>query len=244
MLVVNNLLLGFVVCLLHPMVSSSHFQKLILHWPTVGWVSFGTLLSIAAGSYYKIRQLSDGGSVVAKFLGGRRIESSTTDADEQRLRNIVEEMAIASGTPVPEIYVLDNERGINSFAAGHTRDDLALGVTRGCMKLLTRDELQGVVAHEFSHILNGDTRLNMKLIGLAHGFFWPTTLGRVLIYGSTEAPAMADSVLVEEDQIKLLPTAPTARPVPLLPTFVSATTNSRGLRNTYDGGVGSSGVRG
>jgi Zn-dependent protease with chaperone function len=127
---------------------------------------------------------------------------------EQRLRNVIEEMAVASGTSVPEIYVLDNERSINSFAAGHTRDDVALGVTRGCVKLLTRDELQGVVAHEFSHILNGDTRLNMKLIGLAHGFFWPTLLGRVLIYGSTEAPAMTDSILVEEDRVKLLPTAP------------------------------------
>jgi Zn-dependent protease with chaperone function/uncharacterized tellurite resistance protein B-like protein len=231
-LAVNNLLLASLVYLFqHPMISGSpwhpasllitalyllvqalvhppHFLKLILHWQTAGWISFGTLLSIAAGSYYKIRQLSDGGPVVAEFLGGRRIEAGTTDADEQRLRHVVEEMAIASSTSVPEIYVLDNERGINSFAAGHTRDDVAIGVTRGGVKLLTRDELQGIVAHEFSHILNGDTRLNMKLIGLAHGFFWPTLLGRVLIYGRTEAPAMADSILVEEDHVKLLPTAP------------------------------------
>ena len=86
-------------------------------------------------------------------------------------------MAIASGTPVPEIYVLDNERGINAFAAGHTRSDVAIGITRGGLKLLSRDELQGVVAHEFSHILNGDTRLNMRLMGLAHGLIWPVIPG-------------------------------------------------------------------
>ncbi|HXI68977.1 MAG TPA: M48 family metalloprotease [Verrucomicrobiae bacterium] len=185
-----------------------HCLKLILHPQVVGWISFGTLLSIAGGCYYKILQLSAGGPAVAKLLGGRRIESGTTDADEQRLRNVIEEMAIASGTPVPEIHVLDNERGINAFAAGHTRDDVAIGVTRGGVKLLTRDELQGVIAHEFSHILNGDTRLNMKLIGLAHGLFWPTILGRVLTYGSTEAPSADDSIFVEDDKVKVLPTAP------------------------------------
>jgi Zn-dependent protease with chaperone function len=232
-LVVNNLLLGSLVyCFTHPafangpswhpvnflatalylfgeaLVNPPHFLKLILHWQSAGWISLGTLLSITAGSCYKIRQLADGGPVVAEFLGGRRIEAGTVDTDEQRLRNVVGEMAIAAGTPVPEIYVLDNERGINSFAAGHTRDDVAIGVTRGGVKLLTRDELQGVVAHEFSHILNGDTRLNMKMIGLAHGLFWPTILGRVLIYGGTEAPAVDNSLLLADDQAKFLPTAP------------------------------------
>ena len=149
-----------------------------------------------------------GGSVVAMFLGGRRISSDTTDPHEQRLRNVIEEMAIASGTSVPEVYILDNERGINAFAAGHTRDDVAIGVTRGTVQLLTRDELQGVIAHEFSHILNGDTRLNMQLIGLAHGLFWPTLLGRVLIYGSLEVPPPDESFLSEQDRVKMLPTAP------------------------------------
>ena len=233
-LVVNNLLIGSVVYIFtakegaafglwwspvriiaaalylfgEALVYPGHFLKLVLRPSVVGWISFGTLLSIAAGCYYKIRQLADGGPVVAEMLGGRRIESGTTDPDEQRLRHVVEEMAVASGTTVPEIYVLDNERAINTFAAGHTRDDVALGVTRGCVKLLTRDELQGVVAHDFSHILNGDTRLNMRLIGLAHGFFWPTILGRVLVYGSTQAPPMADSLLIDDDQVRLLPTAP------------------------------------
>jgi Zn-dependent protease with chaperone function len=186
----------------------AHFCKLVFHWQPVFWVSLGTLVSIVAGSCYKIRQLSNGGPVVAEFLGGRRVAASPDGLDEQRLRNVVEEMAIASGTPVPEIYVLDCERGINAFAAGHTRDDVAIGVTRGCVELLTRDELQGVVAHEFSHILNGDTRLNMKLIGLAHGLFWPTLLGRVLIYGHADKLPPDATVLVEEDKVKILPTAP------------------------------------
>jgi len=190
--------------LVHP----AHFLKKIFHPQTIGVVSFGTMLSIAVACRYKIRQLSDGGPVVAELLGGRRIESNTDDLDEQRLQNVVQEMAIASGISVPEIYVLDNERGINAFAAGHTRDDLAIGVTRGALKLLTRDELQGIVAHEFSHILNGDTRLNMKLIGLAHGLFWPTLLGRMLIYGSADAPTIDDALLVQDEQTKVLPTAP------------------------------------
>ena len=232
MLLVNNLLLASLIYIFSDPLSNSawwspvsiiaatfylggealvyprHFLKLILHPQIAGWISLGTLSSIAAGCYYKIRQLSAGGPAVAELLGGRRIESRTADADEQRLRNVVEEMAIASGTSAPVIYILDNERGINSFAAGYTRDDAAIGLTRGAVKLLTRDELQGVVAHEFSHILNGDTRLNMKLIGLAHGLFWPTILGRVLIYGDTAVPEADDSFLLREDRTQLLPTAP------------------------------------
>ncbi len=102
-----------------------HFCQLVFHWRPVFWISLGTLVSIAAGSYYRIRELSDGGSVVAQFLGGRRVAAQPEDLDEQKLRRVVEETAIASGTPVPEIYVLDCERGINAFAAGHTRDDEA-----------------------------------------------------------------------------------------------------------------------
>ena len=232
MVLVNNLLIASAIyCIQHPVlggywwhpasflatvlflfgeavVHPLHFLKLILHRQSFSWITVGTLLSIAAGSFYKIRQLAAGGSTVAELLGGRRIEARTDDLDEQRLRNVISEMAIASGTSVPEIYVLDNERGINAFAAGHTRDDVAIGVTRGCMKLLTRDELQGIIAHEFSHILNGDTRLNMKLIGLAHGLFWPTLLGRTLIYGSADELPPDNSFFVDEDQSKILPTTP------------------------------------
>ena len=155
-----------------------------------------------------MRVLADAGSAVAELPGGRCVEPNTSDPDEQRLRNVVAEMAIASGSPVPEIYLLENERGINSFAAGHTRNDVAIGVTRGCLKLLTRDELQGVIAHEFSHVLNGDTRLNMKLMALAHGLFWPTLVGRVLVRGSTQAPEIGESIFDEEEGHFYLPTAP------------------------------------
>ena len=150
------------------------------------WSATGTLLLIAAGCFYKIRLLAGGGPAVAELLGGRKIEDNSSDLDEKRLRDVVEEMAVASEMAVPEIYVLDGERGINSFAAGHTREDVAIGVTFGGLKLLTRDELQGVIAHEFSHVLNGDTRLNMKLMGLADGLFWPTIVGRVLVRGSAQ----------------------------------------------------------
>ena len=171
-------------------------------------VTLVSLTSVALGSLYKIRLLSDGGSAVAKLLGGRRIESNSSDLDEKALRDVVEEMAVASGMSVPEIYVLDNERGINAFSAGHTRDDVAIGVTFGALKLLTRDELQGVIAHEFSHILNGDTRLNLRLMGLMHGLFWPTPVGRILVRGSVQAPDMDESIFDEDTTPFFLPTAP------------------------------------
>ncbi|MCA9564677.1 MAG: M48 family metallopeptidase, partial [Myxococcales bacterium] len=101
--------------------------------------------------------------------GGRLVTPNTTNAEEKKLINVVEEMAIASGVPVPLIYVLDNESGINAFAAGKTQADAAIGVTRGCIEQLSRDELQGVIAHEFSHILHGDMRLNIRLMGVVHG---------------------------------------------------------------------------
>jgi len=172
------------------------------------WSTTGTLLFIAAGCLYKIRLLSDGGPAVAELLGGRKIDDHPSDLDERRLRDVVEEMAVASEMAVPEIYVLDGERGINSFAAGHTRDDVAIGVTFGAIKLLTRDELQGVIAHEFSHVLNGDTRLNLKLMGLAHGLFWPTVVGRVLLRGSPQPPEIGESIFDEDTKPTILPTAP------------------------------------
>ena len=136
---------------------------------------------ILTGSAFKTLQLASGGSAVAELLGGRLIDSNTSDADERKLLNVVEEMSIASGVPVPQVYVMDDEAGINAFAAGHSTSDAAISVTRGCMKLLSRDELQGVIAHEFSHILNGDMRLNLRLMGLVFGILCLTVIGRVLI---------------------------------------------------------------
>jgi Zn-dependent protease with chaperone function len=171
-------------------------------------VTLVSLISVALGSLYKIHLLSEGGPAVAELLGGRCVATNTSDPDEQRLRDVVEEMAIASGMSVPEIYVLDDERGINAFAAGYTRDDVAIGVTCGGLKLLTRDELQGVVAHEFSHILNGDTRLNLRLMALAHGLFWPTIVGRILVRGSPQALDPDESIFDPGNNPLVLPTAP------------------------------------
>ena len=146
------------------------------------YVVLGTLGVVFIGSLYKTAALAKGGSAVAESLGGRLLNPNTTHPDERKLRNVIEEMAIAAGVPVPKIYVLDEEKGINAFAAGHAPGDAAIGVTRGCMTLLNRDELQGVIGHEFSHILNGDMRLNLRLLGLIFGILCLAVIGRVLIY--------------------------------------------------------------
>ncbi len=145
-------------------------------------VSVLTVAFILCGSAYKTMQLSGGGSVVAEMLGGRSVDAHTTDPDERKLLDVVEEMAIASGTPVPHVYVLDGERGINAFAAGHAAGDMVICATRGCVKHLTRDELQGVIGHEFSHILNQDTKLNLRLMGLIFGILCLALFGRILLY--------------------------------------------------------------
>ena len=129
----------------------------------------GTLLVVVGGSTYKVMELWGGGRVVAEQLGGRLLNQNSAVPYERRLLNVVEEMAVASGTPAPPVYLLEHEQGINAFAAGFTPSDAVLGVTRGTAERLSRDELQGVIAHEFSHILNGDMRLNIRLIGLLHG---------------------------------------------------------------------------
>ncbi len=146
------------------------------------YVVLGTLGVVIVGSLYKTAALAKGGSAVAESLGGRLVNPNTTHPDERKLRNVIEEMAIAAGVPVPKVYVLDDEKGINAFAAGHAPGDAAIGVTRGCMTLLNRDELQGVIGHEFSHILNGDMRLNLRLMGVIFGILCLAVIGRVLIY--------------------------------------------------------------
>ena len=143
-------------------------------------VSGITLGVIALSSLFKISMLRSGGAAVAETLGGRLIESNTRDLDERIVLNVVEEMAIASGIPVPPVYILDEE-GINAFAAGYSPNDAVIGISKGCSQMLSRDELQGVIAHEFSHILNGDMRLNIRLIGIVHGILVIALTGYVLI---------------------------------------------------------------
>lgn len=145
-----------------------------------GLIVVGTVVIVGGGSLFKIIQLKQGGHVVAESLGGTPLDRNPSDYDEQVLRNVVEEMAIASGVPTPEVYVLEEE-GINAFAAGYTVDDAVIGVTRGCMKQLNRAELQGVIAHEYSHILNGDMRLNIRLMGVLNGILLIAILGRTVL---------------------------------------------------------------
>ena len=144
-------------------------------------VSIATLAIIGIGSLYKTASLSAGGRVVSEMMGARPVNPNSKDPDERKLLNVVEEMAIASGVPVPQVYVMDEEDGINAFAAGHKPGDATVTVTRGCMRLLSRDELQGVIGHEFSHILNGDMRLNLRLMGIIFGILCLAIIGRVLL---------------------------------------------------------------
>ena len=147
----------------------------------LGLISAGTLLVVGGASLYKWRCYAAGGGAVAEGLGARRLDPGSRDLAERRLLNVVEEMAIASGTPVPAVYVLDEEAGINAFAAGLTPRDAAVAVTRGTLEQLDRDELQGVVAHEFSHILNGDMRHNLRIAATVFGILVLGLAGRGIL---------------------------------------------------------------
>ena len=124
-------------------------------WPEFALVSAGVCLLIFGGSLYKTMSLSGGGATIAEMLGGRHIPSSTSDPQQRQLLNVVEEMAIAAGMPIPRVYLME-DTAINAFAAGRSPANAVIGVTRGTMIRMNRDELQGVIAHEFSHIANGD----------------------------------------------------------------------------------------
>ncbi|MFN1580463.1 M48 family metallopeptidase [Vibrio rotiferianus] len=142
----------------------------------------GVVLIVAISSMIRLSDLSsNGGRGVAESIGGKLISSNTIDAKHRRLLNVVEEMSIASGIPVPPVYVMQEERGINAFAAGMSIDDAVIGVTQGALDTFTRDELQGVIAHEFSHILNGDMRMNTRLIGVLFGITCIAHFGHLVL---------------------------------------------------------------
>jgi Zn-dependent protease with chaperone function len=158
-------------------------QMITGNLPLLAGTAIATISVIGLASLFKSASLRAGGGKVARDLGGTLVESDTRDTKRRRLRNVVEEIALASGVPVPEIYVLEHEAGINAFAAGYTPADAAVAVTRGALEKLNRDELQGVIAHEFSHILNGDMRINIRLMGALFGILLLALIGRrVLIH--------------------------------------------------------------
>jgi Zn-dependent protease with chaperone function len=145
------------------------------------WTTALTLAAIAIRSLSVIRRLRAGGDVVATMAGGRLVDRATRDLDARRLLNIVDEMAIASGVTVPRVYLLPGEPGINAFAAGYAPNQAAIAVTEGAMRTLTRDELQGVIGHEFSHVMNGDMRLNVQMIGVLAGILFVGEIGEFLM---------------------------------------------------------------
>ncbi len=144
------------------------------------WIALGVGCVVLLGSLFRFMQLSGGGKAVAEAMGGRLLMGNTQDADERKILNVVEEMAIASGTAVPPVYLMEEE-SINAFAAGYHPQDAVIGITRGCIQSLSRDELQGVIAHEFSHVFHGDMRINMRLISLLYGILVIGLIGEFLI---------------------------------------------------------------
>jgi len=185
----NLLVMGFMTYLLLDTDGAHQPGALALFFDQFDWglffmIGVAVALVVGAGSLYKIVSLRGGGKVVAESLGGRRISQDSADPQHRKVLNVVEEMAIAAGTPVPPVYVLEQEPGINAFAAGYTPGDAVIGVTRGCIEELSRDQLQGVIAHEFSHILNGDMRLNLRLIGVLHGILLIGLIGYFILRSS------------------------------------------------------------
>lgn len=146
-----------------------------------GWWTTGSVLGlIGAGTGYTSLRLAGGGKALAKMVGARPLRAASDDKDRQ-LRNVVEEMSIAAGTPQPTLYVLDNETAINAFVAGTRPTQTMMIVTRGALDAFTRDELQGVVAHEYSHIFHEDMHVNMRLMGMLAGILLISRMGRGLM---------------------------------------------------------------
>ncbi|GGE58142.1 Zn-dependent protease [Streptosporangium jomthongense] len=181
-------LITLAVCLVGYFVTRSETSgQPFHHWllSSHGLITASAVVTlICLGSLIRWVDLAGGGSRVAKMVGARPIDPDTRDSDERKLRNIVEEMAIASGVPVPELYIMDGETGINAFVAGYTPGSAVMVVTHGSITQLTRDELQGVVGHEFSHIFNGDMRLNVRLIALLSGILMIGQIGGFLLRAS------------------------------------------------------------
>jgi Zn-dependent protease with chaperone function len=166
--------------------SSSPAARRLAFGPELGLAAGGLVAAVTAvgASFHAARLARGGGVAVAQMLGGVAVDRSSEDPAEKRLVNVVEEMAIAAGLPVPALFVLPAEQGINAFAAGFAPDRSVVAVTRGALDALSRDELQGVVAHELSHVLNGDARLNLRLLALVGGITVLASVGRLLARAS------------------------------------------------------------
>ena len=193
LILVTNLMVMFIFGVFSSeMTSMAASNSISLRWEIFAAVGVGVALVILVGSLYKIAALSGGGSRIAEMMDGRLLVSGSDDFKERRLLNVVEEMAIASGTPVPPVYVME-EKGINAFAAGYSPSDAVIGVSRGALNTLSREQLQGVIAHEFSHILHGDMRINIRLIGVLHGIMVLGIIGYHLLRSGSRSRRSKDS---------------------------------------------------
>ncbi|MCG8415365.1 MAG: M48 family metallopeptidase, partial [Pseudomonadales bacterium] len=161
-------------------------------WDVFLFIGAAIAAVIVIGSLYKLFTLRGGGKKIAENMNGKLVLSGDDDLKKQQLLNVVEEMAIASGTPVPPVYLID-ETGINAFAAGYSPADAVIGITQGAVDSLDRDEMQGVIAHEFSHILNGDMRLNLRLVGVLHGILILRLIGEALLRGNRSSSRSSNS---------------------------------------------------
>lgn len=184
LIVLTNLLVGAVIAWSGGYGQVASLEDAVTRVPMEHWaaISAGVLLVVCGACLFKYLALSAGGRAIAELAGGREINPSSDDPAERRLLNVVAEMAIASGIPVPPVYLIEDD-AINAFAAGRGIDDAVIGVTRGTLTHLNRDELQGVIGHEFSHILNGDTGTNLRLIALLHGILFIGLIGQTLLRG-------------------------------------------------------------
>jgi len=184
LVLLTNLLVGVTLAWTGTHVMVTSLDPLVRTLPTAywPWVTFAVVAIVGAASLYKYVAMRGGGSAVAALLDARRIDPGSFDVAHRRLQNVVEEMAIASGMPVPPTYVIADP-AINAFAAGFGPDDAIVAVTQGTLDHLTRDELQGVIGHEFSHLLNGDSRINLRLVAALHGILFIGLVGRALTRG-------------------------------------------------------------
>jgi len=188
-LAVDTVMAGAFLWALHDRHSGVSLWHLLLQLPR-SYFLYASLLcvvTILGGSIYRILQLAEGGDAVAVQLGGRKVLRESADPYERRLLNIVEEMSLAAGVPMPAVHVIDEQNDINAFAAGWTQDDAAVGVSRGALRMLKRDELQGVLAHEFGHVLNGDMRLNTLMAGMINGLLVVALAGDWILSARTDS---------------------------------------------------------
>lgn len=193
LILITNLLVMVVFGVLSAEVNSvAAANGVQFDWEIFAWIGLLVSAVILLGSLYKIATLSGGGARVAEMMNGHLVVAGSGDLKQQQLLNVVEEMAIASGTPVPPVYLMQEE-GINAFAAGYSPSDAVIGITQGALETLSREQLQGVIAHEFSHILHGDMRINIRLIGILHGIMVLGIIGYYLLRGGAHSRRSKDS---------------------------------------------------